>query len=135
MHGGTHTNWFPYRYSYVFSFLLICLAAEEFRYIDEITIQDTKRCGIALGVAALLVFDLTYEYISGGTVLLDFLLLLLMWLGFRFYKTKPDKAPMRTFSFLLLILVCINLYANFIISTKKVQDWELDLKEYNENIA
>lgn len=134
MHGGTHTNWFPYRYSYVFSFLLICLAAEEFRYIDEITFQDTKRCGIALVVFALLVFDISYEYVSGGSVLLDFLLLALMWLGFRFYKTRPDKAPLSTFSLLLLILVCINLYANYIISTKKVQEWELDLEEYNKNI-
>lgn len=133
MHGGTHTNWFPYRYSYVFSFLLICLAAEEFRYIDEITFQDTKRCGIVLFFTVILVFDVSYEFVSVGTVLLDLLLLLLMWMGFWFYRTRPDKAPLRTFSLLLLILVCINLYANFIVSTKKVQEWELDLEEYRKN--
>ena len=134
MHGGTHTNWFPYRYSYVFSFLMICLAVEEFRYLDDITIQDVKRCFVVLLIVALIVFSTSYEFISGGTVLLDFLLLLLMWLGYRFYKTRPDKAPLRTFSLLLLILVCVNLYANFIVSTKKVQDWELDIEDYKKNI-
>ncbi|MBR3246210.1 MAG: YfhO family protein [Parasporobacterium sp.] len=134
MHGGTHTNWFPYRYSYVFSFLLICLAVEEFRYIGEITFKEIKKCGIVLLISALVVFGTSYEFISGGMVLLDFVLLLLMLLGFWFYKTRPDKAPLRTFSMLLLILVSINLYANFIVSTKSVQEWELDLKQYNENI-
>lgn len=134
MHGGTHTNWFPYRYSYVFSFLLICLAVEEFRQIGEWKDEDIRKCGVALFLAAILVFSTSYEFISGGTIVLDFTILLLMWIGFRFYKTRPDKAPLRTFSLLLLILVGINLYANFIVSTKKVQDWELDLNEYNKNI-
>lgn len=134
MHGGTHTNWFPYRYSYVFSFLMICLAVEEFRYIQELTFKEIKKCGIVLLIAALIVFGTSYEFISGGMVVLEFGLLLLMLLGFWFYKTRPDKAPLRTFSMLLLILVSINLYANFIVSTKNVQDWELNLEEYNENI-
>lgn len=134
MHGGTHTNWFPYRYSYVFSFLLVCLAAEEFRLVSEWRDEDIKKCGITLFLAAILVFSTSYGFISGGTVVLDFFLLLLMWMGFRFYKTRPDKAPLRTFSLLLLILVGINLYANFIVSTKNVQDWELDLNEYKKNI-
>ena len=134
MHGGTHTNWFPYRYSYVFSFILICVAVEEFYYISDLTIRETKICGAIMLGATILVFSTSYEFISGGSVLLDLLLLFFMWLGFWFYKSRPDKAPLRTFSMFLLILVCINLYANFIISTAKVKDWELDLKEYNENI-
>lgn len=134
MHGGTHTNWFPYRYSYVFSFLMILLAAEEFERLDEITLADTKRCGTALLVGALLVFGTRYEFVTGGAVLLDLSLLLLMWLGFYLYKTKPEKAPKNILSLFLLLLVCGNLYANFFISTKNVQEWELDLKEYSKNI-
>lgn len=134
MHGGTHTNWFPYRYSYVYSFLMICLAFEEFGYIKELTIQDTKKCGVVLLIATVLVFSTSYEFINGGTVLLDISLLLVMWIGFRFYKTRPDKAPLRTLSLFLLILVCVNLYANFIISISKVKEWELDLEEYRKNI-
>ena len=76
MHGGTHTNWFPYRYSYVFSFLLICLAVEEFRYIPVLTVEETKKGGAVLLIAALIVFGTSYEFITGGMVVLDFLLLL-----------------------------------------------------------
>ena len=134
MHGGTHTNWFPYRYSYVFSFLLICLAAEEYNFIDFITIEDTKKCGIVLLISSLIVFDDSYSFISGGMVLLDFFILFIMWVGFWFYKNRPDKAPLHTFSLLLLFLVCINLYANFIVSTNNVKNWELDLDEYSKNV-
>ena len=133
MHGGTHTNWFPYRYSYVFSFLLIGLAAEEFERLDEITLADTKRCGAVLLIAVTLIFSTRYEFIKGGAVVLDLLLLCLMWMGFYLYKTKPDKTPKRLLSLFLLLVVCINLYANFLLSVKSVQDWELDLEEYREN--
>ena len=133
MHGGTHTNWFPYRYSYVFSFLLIGLAVEEFQYLDEITLEDTKRCGAALLIGTVLVFSTRYEFVSGGAVVLDLALLLLMWVGFWFYKTRPERAPMKVLSIFLLLVVCGNLYGNFILSTKSVQKWELDLEEYNKN--
>ena len=134
MHGGTHTNWFPYRYSYVFSFLLILLAAEEFERLDEISLADTKRCGVVLLVGVLLVFSTRYEYVTAGGVLLDLALLLLMWLGFYLYKTKPDVTPKSTLCLFLLLVVCGNLYGNFILSTKKVQEWELDMEEYRKNI-
>ena len=135
MHGGTHTNWFPYRYSYVFSFLLILLAAEEFEHLDSITLADTKRCGVALLVGVLLIFGTRYGFVTGGEVLLDLSLLLLMWLGFYLYKTKPSVTPKSTLFLFLLLIVCGNLYGNFILSTKKVQDWELDLEQYNKNIV
>ena len=134
MHGGTHTNWFPYRYSYVFSFLLIMLAAEEFGNLDEITLANTKRCGVALLIGVLLIFSTRYEFITGGAVLLDLVFLLIMWLGFYLYKTKPDVTPKSTLSLFLLLVVCCNLYVNFFISTKHVREWELDLEEYHKNI-
>lgn len=133
MHGGTHTNWFPYRYSYVFSFLLIGLAAEEFHYIGTITVSDAKRCGVALLVGVVLVFGTSYEFVSGGMVILDIALILLMWAGLWLYRTKPDKAPMGTLVALLIILVSVNLYANFVISVGKMRDWELDLEEYQSD--
>lgn len=134
MHGGTHTNWFPYRYSYVFSFFMIALAAEEFQNLDAISLKDAKRCGAIMLVAALVVFSTTYEFVTGGAVLLDFALLLVMWVGFWFYKTRPERASYRVLCLFLLFIVCGNLYANFILSTSKVKAWELDLEEYNKNI-
>ena len=135
MHGGTHTNWFPFRYSYIFSFIMIMLAVAEFENLDELTFADTRRCGIALLIGVLLVFSTRYEFVKGGAVLLDLALSLLMWLGFYLYKTKPDVTPKSTLVLFLLLVVCGNLYANFFISTKSVQQsgWELDLEDYNKN--
>ena len=135
MHGGTHTNWFPFRYSFVFSFFLICLAAEEYDGIEEVSIGDTKRCGLALLLSVMAVFSLRFEFVSGGSVFLDFLLLLIMWLAFYFHKREPAKAPEKLMAMVLLIVVCGNLYANFIISTKKVREWELNMDQYNYNIS
>ncbi len=134
MHGGTHTNWFPYRYSYVFSFIMIMLAAVEFEHLDELTFADTKRCSIALLIGVLLVFSTRYEFVKGGMVLLDLALLLVMWMGFYLYKTKPDVTPKSTLSLFLLIMVCCNLYVNYFVSTKSVRELELDLDEYKKNI-
>ena len=134
MHGGTHTNWFPYRYSFVFSFLILGVAAEEFLYLPTLTIAETKKCGIALLIATLLIFITKYEFVGAGTVLLDFALLFLMWLGFYLYKTKPEQAPRRVLALLLLMLVSGNLYANFVISIQKMQDWEKDLSAYSEGL-
>ncbi|MBQ7474626.1 MAG: YfhO family protein [Clostridia bacterium] len=136
MHGGTHTNWFPYRYSFVFSFFLIALAAEEFGYIDSLTAKDLKKCGAVILVSTIVVFSTKYEFVTGGAVVLDLFLLLLMALGFRFYKKRPDKAPLRTFSMLLIILVSINLYANYALSISNMQkdEWELNLEEYDKNL-
>ncbi len=136
MHGGTHTNWFPYRYSFVFSFFLLLLGTEEFACLDGWETKTLKRCGAILAVAVLLVFSVRYEFVSGGAVCLDLALLGVMYLGWRFYKTRPDKAPRRTLTLLLAILVCGNLYGNVVISMLHVQKdgWELDLEEYGKNM-
>jgi len=135
MHGGTHTNWFPYRYSFVYSFWLILIAAEQFRYIDNITLRECKCAGVLLLVSAILIFNTKYEFVTGGAVVLDFVLLLLMYMGFYLYKTKPETAKKRMLSLLLLLLVCGNLYTNFVITIQNIRkdEWELDLETYNEH--
>ncbi len=133
MHGFTVTNWFPYRYSFVFSFWLLYIAAEQFEYIDVTTFGDLKRCGVVLLVATILVFSTKYEFISGGAVVLDLALLGLMALGFWLYKTKPEHTPRRVLVMFLLLVVCGNLYANYVLSIKGMQEWELDLDQYREN--
>ena len=134
MHGFTVTNWFPYRYSFVFSFWLLYIAAQQFEYIDVITFEDLKRCGVALLVATILVFSAKYEFITGGAVVLDLALLGLMALGFWLYKTKPEHTPRRVLVSFLLLVVSGNLYANYVLSIKAMQEWELDLQEYQDNL-
>ena len=134
MHGGTVTNWFPYRYSFVFSFFLLGIAAEEFEYLDALTFDELKRCGWVILGAAILIFGTKYEFISGGNVVLDLALLGLMALGFYLYKTKPEHTPRRVLVMFLLLVVCGNLYANYVISISTLQAWELDLETYQKNL-
>ena len=134
MHGFTHTNWFPFRYSFVFSFLLIMLAAEQFQSLDEITLEDCRKCGAVLLILVIAVFSQKYEFISGGEVLLDLALLLLMYLGFRGYLNNREKVPYNTLLLLLAITVSANLYANYTLSTKKMMDWSMDLEKYEADI-
>ena len=133
MHGGTHTNWFNYRYSFVFSFFLIALATEEFEYINEVTIKDVKRAGIILLVSTMLVFSTQYEYISGGSVVLDLSLLIVMWLLVRAHIKKPQRVTKKVMAGLLLLTVSINLYVNFSQSVECMVDWEKDLSQYETN--
>ena len=134
MHGGTHTNWFPYRYSYIFSFLLIGLAAREFQHLDALTFRDAKKCGAALLIGTVLVFSTSYEFVSGGAVVLDLALLLLMWLGCRLHRDRPNKMTGRALSAFLLLMVSVNLLGNYVLSIPKMWDWELDIERYNYNI-
>lgn len=134
MHGFTVTNWFPYRYSFVFSFWLLFIAAEQFEYIDIISFADLKRCGATLLIATILIFSTKYEFISGGAVVLDLALLGLMSLGFWLYRAKPNHTPKRVLVMFLLLVVSGNLYANYVLSITALQEWELDLNAYQENL-
>lgn len=136
MHGFTHTNWFPYRYSYVFSFFLIWIATEQFRYIRETELSSVKRCFMVILLAALVVFSTSYEFISGGEVLIDFGLLALIGLLFYRWKKKPESFHRRIGAVALMLLVAVNLFANYIFSIQKLQNedrWELNLKDYQQN--
>ena len=132
MHGGTVTNWFNYRDSFVFSFLLLMLAAEAWSRIDDSTESDMKRTAVGLGLAALVVFFKRYEYVTGGAMLLDFALLALMYLALRMHRKNPEKNPKRTLAMVLLVLTGFNLFMNYRICTKNIQEWETTETEYQE---
>lgn len=134
MHGFTVTNWFPYRYSFVFSFWLLFIAAEKFETFDLLSFDDLKRCGAAMLTSTILIFSTKYEFVTGGAAVLDLSLLSLMALGFWLYKIKPQHASRRVLVMFLLLVVCGNLYANYVLSIKAMQEWELDLETYQENI-
>lgn len=116
-------NWFAYRYSFAFSFVLILLAAREFEFLEKISLRDTLIAGTALIVFAIIVFHTEYDYVNGAAAVLDFALLLIMWLGFYLYLKKPEIAPKKTLVMLLLLTVSINLYANYCLSIYSEKDW------------
>ena len=61
MHGGTTTNWFNYRDSFVFSFLLLMIAAEEWQHITEEPDENLKKAALILLCGTILVFSRKYE--------------------------------------------------------------------------
>jgi len=134
MHGGTTTNWFNYRYSYVFSFLLLLTAADYWQRIDSVSIDAIKRCLILMVCATILIFYQRYEFVKGGAVLLDFALLALIFLAWRMRKRRPEANPKLLFDIITLIVVCINLFLNYWICTKNIMDWGITLSDYRETV-
>jgi len=134
MHGGTTTNWFNFRYSYIFSFTLLIIAAYEWQFVDDLSFKDLKYAFIGLAVATLVVFSKKYEYIMGSEILLDFVLLLVIFLAYRLYKNKPEFNPKHTFEAVTLFIVCISLCLNYTISTKNIQEWELKEDKYKQTV-
>ena len=93
--GFATANWFNYRQSYVFSFTLILLAAEEAGRIDDMPLRTVLRCGALLGCVALLIFFKQYEFVSGSMAVMDFVILQL-WeepFGFTDHRRIVREAP------------------------------------------
>lgn len=134
MHGGTTTNWFNYRDSFVFCFLMLMIAAEEWENIPYETDQNLKRAATILLFTALIVFDKRFEYVSGVMVLLDFAILALILLAYWMHKSEPLKNPKATMTKVVLLLMCINLFLNYYFSTKSIMEWSHKESEYRETV-
>ncbi|MBE6040165.1 MAG: hypothetical protein E7219_04280 [Clostridiales bacterium] len=134
MHGGTVTNWFNYRDSFVFCFLMLMIAAEEWQHITDEPGKNMKRAAVILVVAALIIFSKKFEYVSGTMALLDFSILALMLLAYWMHQKNPVKNPERVFSMVVLVLMCVNLYLNYILSTKNVMEWTNKESEYQKTV-
>ena len=134
-HAGTTTNWFNYRYSYIFSFLLLVIAAYEWQYLDELPFGDIKHCFIGLALAVLVIFSKKYEYVMGSEVLLDFALLILVFLAYRLYRLKPIENPKRTFEIIAILVVSMGLFLNYVISTNNIMDWTMLETSYQKVVS
>ena len=134
MHGGTTTNWFNYRDSYVVSFLLLLMAAELWQRLEEVPERDMKRCLVGMLEVTAVVLSKQYEFLKGGLVLMDFCLLLLVWLAWRMHRKRPEVNPKKLFELIALLLVCVNLLMNYRVCTKNVLDWSITLEEYRETV-
>ena len=132
MHGGTTTNWFNYRDSFVFCFLMLMVAAEEWEHITDEPRENLKRTLIILIIGTLIVFSKRFEFLSGGMVLIDFAVLGLMILAYFMHKKDPEKNPKRIFTMVILLLMCVNLFLNYSFSTKNIMDWSHEEGEYQK---
>ncbi len=134
MHAGTTTNWFNYRYSYIFSFLLLVIAADEWQHLDNSSIEDIQRCMLGMIAFTLFVFSKKYAFVQAGWMLLDYALLLFAGLALFMHKKNSENNPHKTLELIILLLVCINLFMNYRVCTKKIQVWEASNSDYQETV-
>ena len=137
MHGGTTTNWFNYRYSFIFSFILLLIAAEEWQYLDKITFADCKKCGVIMLLVTMLIFSKRYSFVMGGEVVLDFALLLLIFIAFFMYHRDSEKNPKHVLEILVLVIVSVQLMLNYLISTDnliKEKGWDPKVSEFRKTV-
>ncbi len=133
--GFTHANWFNYRFSYIFTFLMMCMSMEELERIEQITIKQAVTAGLGILLLSLLIFFKAYEFVDGVMPVLDLALLAIMGGGFWLYKTKPEKAPKKVLIILFCLCTFLQLYLNNYFCTKKVLSvWKYDDGEYFELI-
>lgn len=130
MHGGTVTNWFNYRDSFVFIFFMLMIAAEEWKYIYNESGKNLKYAAIILTVASMIVFQKQFEFVSGVMVLLDFAILSMMLLAFYMHRKNPIKNPQKVFTMVVVILMCLNSFLNYEICTKNILEWQKKESEY-----
>lgn len=135
MHGGTVTNWFNYRDSFVFCFLMLMVAAEEWQYLTDELSVNLKKAVIILILATLIVFSKSYEFVTGTAVLIDFAILALMLLALWMHRQDSERNTKEVFTLVALLLMCVNLFLNYYISTKNLEMWEKKESDYQETVT
>ena len=135
MHAGATTNWFNYRHSYVFSFILLAVAAESWTYLGELTGEEVKKALVVLVIATIIIFSKKYEFIQAGTMVLDLVILALILFVWKMHKKDPEKNDRRNFEIAVIELVCFNLLMNYSICTHKIEGypgWEMTIEDYRD---
>lgn len=134
MHGGTTPNWFNYRYSFVFSFIMLVIAACEWQYLDASDATDLRRCILGMLAFTLIVFTKKYAFAKAGWMLLDYALLTFAGFALFMHRKDPVKNPQKTLEMIVLFLACINLFMNYRVCTKNIQEWEHKLSDFQETV-
>ncbi len=131
---GSHTNWFNYRNSFVFSFVLIIIAACEYERIGVVDKKVIWSSLVIIIISTVLIFSQSYEFISGGNILLDLTLLAVMIGGIFFFRNHPERASATTLTLLILVCTCLQLYVNYFVSMHRIYegDWKSIIKSVSE---
>ncbi|MHC5228451.1 YfhO family protein [Enterococcus sp. LJL99] len=123
-HGMHAPNMFLFRYSFLFSFLVVLLAGygwEKFATDDLGILTGSTLILIAVfAIAEGTSSSKSYEFVTLTSFILTVLFLLLYLAGIAFYQLK--KVPMQQLVILLLLLVCAEAFIN----TKLMVDGILD---------
>jgi len=132
--GFSATNWFNYRYSFVFSFFMILIAFEEFSVLRDIDAADFKKAGAAFALFVVLVFGQRYSFVTGGGMLLGLAFLSASLAIIWWNRTDPVRAPVNLMVMILVLFCSIEAYANYVICTGSLREWESDLNRFKKDL-
>ena len=135
LQGFSYTAWFNFRYSFIFSFIIITIAAMEFPKFLTVPKKNIVQMLVIMAVAAVLIFSQELEFAEKPYWLIDIVILLLICGALYLYRTKPESNGNRVFAMVLILLVGINLYANDVTSTMQVKDWFTEYADTSGGIA
>lgn len=118
-HGLNQPVWWPYRYSFIFCFLMIMTARRCFLHIGGISFKAVCLCIVFYGLISITVISYSYAYISINNVIIDNLLNLFFCILLLTYNRSIK--PFSRFStgyctgfnnFLIMAFCFANLYQN-----------------------
>lgn len=124
-HGFQVPNWLPYRYSFIFSFLMLIMAAQAFERIEGISFKEIGGVFFALAAYALYVDKLNPIVTANGkdiektnllatiwfTVAFGAIYALLLYMHKKFYRVKP--IPIIIAAFIAVELTVCSVYTMF----------------------
>lgn len=71
-HAFKYPNWFPYRYSFVFSFFLLYLSYKAFTKIKEIPLCSYLTASSLIGIIILFTFKIKYPFLKSSDIYITF---------------------------------------------------------------
>lgn len=108
LHGFQVPNWLPFRYSFVFCFVMIVMAAQAFEHLEGISFKEIG--GTFFGILGFLIYieGQGYENIKPLETVLPSILIISVYFSALYYLKKYQT---KTLSIVVLILVCVELFS------------------------
>ena len=130
MNGLIKTNWFNFRYSFVFSFLLILIAYEQFRKLKVPAVEEFKRTCLIFATLVVVTFSQKFSFIEGGNVVYDVVILSIcltaVWLTWSTESQSAKKLLIPR----ILVLCSIQCVLNFTVCTKQLKVMSITKEDY-----
>lgn len=100
-------NWFPYRYSFIFSFFLLYIAYKAFTQIREIPLNAYISSIALFSLVALFILKIKYPFLISKYIYLTFFFLILYIIILNILKHQLEQTKAQNKINIALILTCL----------------------------
>ena len=135
-HGFSTPNWLNYRYSYVFSFFILTMAADAIKGLGKIKLSHIVVAGVSFSVLVLIIQKLHINFQQGdksvplssaGCIMFSLIVIALYTVILKFIR---DKKTTEAAAFVLAAVVCVEMFVASLLSVVGVQN-EVGVTKYN----